>query len=914
MNLLEKEALHLEGLEHSTGEVPHHFKVSKTSLIPNKTTAAQVRASKAVAYREPRFLSISESRRYMSERSQKLFEFVAPLEEEIRRTSRLRRSSKRAGRIAVTKVADLVLEVVGKITHRETGLFSLDPNVPLLLSTLYAGSVEASIVSGLVRRAQAALSTASQGEENGFSYGGAVAHAEAGTGESYDVARELNELTMLLKWFVRRKMSLAAVDVARVTVDEHSDFGSGDEFQEEDVLFGFEVLHDHQVFGAKGCFVTCGLRLVGHDGQPLWLRVGVKWNGAAVSVRPEWSSWTDPGGSSPVEILSDSPSFCSLVPIRPNAQRLVIDDIRAFVPYAALDLPSGRCDVELVTSVVDGDGREILSASRAEGICIPRRELVNTNVPAPHSVGMWPHDVVSGDKLSELKVTPGFKIVGGWERHTISVSFDLALFMHAGESVLLECRFLDERGDLVELSSLGIPYVASDMSASTESVSSYRYRRTLHPKSAWSHFRGLCIDIPVEFLLLQGRTHCLTCEVVIVSSDDRVLCGDMGLVTVLVPGLAEDVNDSSKSRVQSGSRDSSEPVLLKGALEGLASGIELESIEIDPTWKFASDECVRVQATFCPKNASKRIAELAAGRVGELFAPYRVEVSVEREDGHVLLQAFSDVLGIGFKPVTRGVCVEGHSGFAEHSVVANFSKDEILGWSFGHDGNRGVSKLRLFARVRALTLDGQLLLSDVKEFYVKPPSGGGKRVVEVGAASPRVVDVVAHTYVQSPRISCRALVNVPHGRFLEEGFMVEASLLRPDGLRESIFRRKVSLAHSAAWVRQQMGLSQVAVEFEHALTSDAKGTDTRLSTPLSIELSVKSIQGDVIQVVHQEVKTAGVLLGAQASMAERLSVEMEHSEHTSARNGIENGAGASNDLLPVTSMSAGQRLFSWLRG
>jgi hypothetical protein len=241
---------------------------------------------------------------------------------------------------------------------------------------------------------------------------------------------------------------------------------------------------------------------------------------------------------------------------------------------------------------------------------------------------MWPHDVVSGDRISELRVSSGYKVVAGWERHTISVLFDLSLFMHAGESVLLECRFLDNRGEIVELSSLGIPYVASELNVPVESVSSYRYRRILHPRGAWAHYRNLCIDIPVEFLLLQAGTHNLTCEVVIVSADDRVLCGDMGLVTVQVAGEASKNQSLESTRDV---RDASLPATLQPG-----HMIELESLEVDSSWQFSGEDCVRVQATFCPKDASRQIVELAAGRVGELFAPYRAEISLEREDGHVL--------------------------------------------------------------------------------------------------------------------------------------------------------------------------------------------------------------------------------------------------------------------------------------
>lgn len=847
MNVVEKEVALKDAAEHSNGDNSAPLKVAKNGLV-NGTP----RVSRAPALREPRPLSTVEVRRVISDRSQALQAFVAPLEEEVRRAGRYRGRAKRSGTVAVSKVAELVLSTIRQITHRETGLFSLEPNVPLLLSTLYAGSVEASIVSGLVRRAQAAITAIAMDErDNGPQ--SKRAGSERGSWD-FDIGRELDELTMLLKWYVRRKMSLAGLEVDQLSRGFSTEGFLDVAFDEEDALFGFEVLHDHQVFGTKGCYVMSGLRLVGHDGQPLWLRVSVKWNGSIVSVRPEWGSWTDPGGSEVCEVVPENAPFCSLVPIRPNAQRLVIDEIRAFVPYAALNLPSGRCDVELIVSVVDNDGREVLSASRPESICVPRRELIGAHVPAPHSVGMWPHDVVSGDKVSDLVVSSGYKVVAGWERRTVSVQFDLSLFMHAGESVLLECRFIDEKGEIVELSSLGIPYVATELNVAVESVSSYRYRRVLHPRGAWSYYRGLNIDIPVEFLLLEPGAHNLTCEVVIVSSDERILCGDMGIVSVHVAG--------DKTVEKAAAKGTADLINVSPA----ASIIELESIDVDPAWRFGGEEGVRVQATFCPKNASQQIADLAAGRVGELFSPYRVEVSIEREDGHLLLQAFSDALGMSFKPVTRGVCVEGHSGFAEHSIVTNFKREELLGWYFGTEPQRVNSKIRLFARVRALSLAGDVFISEAKEFFIRPLSAGGKHVVEVSTTSPKIVDVVAHTYVQTPRLSCRALINVPHGRVLEEGMTVVCTLAGHAASPERIFKHRIASHQTAAWVRQQMGLSQVAVEFEHTLANSTP-------TDLSVEFSLISAFNEVLHTVKQDVRAVGIL--ADAEDAARTTSEVE---------------------------------------
>ena len=558
----------------------------------------------------------------------------------------------------------------------------------------------------------------------------------------------------------------------------------------------------------------------------------------------------------------------------------MIDEIRAFVPYAALDLPSGRCDVEIVAAVVDGRGDEIVSLMRSETICVPQSDAAKRVVPSPHSVGMWPHDVVSGDKISEFQVVSGFKIVAGWERHSISVHFDLSLFMHAGESVTLECRFLDGKGSIVELSSLGIPFVATEANVAVESVSSYRYRRVLHPKGAWALYQGLCIDIPVEFLQLTPGMHDITCELIIVSADDRILCGDMGRVEVQVPPR------DGAAGVQSAepTRDSTTPQRYAARA---AAAIELESIEIDPAWRFGTEESVRVQATFCPRNTNKQLAELAAGRVGELFAPYRVEISLEREDGHVLLQAFTDPMGMSFRPVTRAVCVEGHSGFVEHSVVANFDKQEALGWSVGNENGRGAAKIRLFARVTALTPDGELLVSENKEFFVKPVASGSKRIVAVKDVVPTIVDAVAYTNVQGERLSTRALVNIPGGEFSDEGIWVKFVLCSPGGVREEIGRQDIAVHESGLWTRQVTGLTQCAVECEYALRA---GVDP---AALSVEVLLLSVTEEQLDRLEQAVRVSGLLTEAAVDDSRESESSSEQSrpevEPEADPNGVSSG-------------------------
>lgn len=785
-----------------------------------------------------------DGRSAVSNQSRNLQAFIAPFETKIRQISKFRSKKYRRSAQAQAKVAELVLEVIRQLAFRETGVFNLEAPVPQLLSALFAGAVEVGIVTGLARRAQKALLVRDAQQREAHVVGAGADHARRGL--SYDVSRELDELIMLLKWYVTRKMSVTALELGFVDAVGCAD-GYEETAQDSDVLFGLEVMHDHQVFGVKGCLVACGLRLLGRDGEALWLRVSLVHNGTPVAARQDWQSWTDPGSGEAVEVLPESSPFCSLVPIRPNSQRLVIDEVRAFVPYAALQLPAGRAEVDLCISVIDGDGNEVLGVARQESICVPHNQLIISPVPSPHSVGMWPHDVVSGDKISDLSITSGFKLIAGWERHCITVGFDLSLFMHAGNSVMLECRFVDTQGDVVELSSLGMPFVASEQNVAVEAVSSYRYRRVLHPKGAWALYQGLCIDIPVEFLRLDAGVHEITCELVVVSSDERVLCGDMGRMEVQILNREQDVRAEEQNR-QTGAK-----LPAKRVVGGDSRQVDLESLDVEASWRFGEDECIRVCARFTPRSHSQHLAELAAGRVGELFAPYRVEISLEREDAHVLLQAYSDPLGMSFRPVTRAVCVDPYSSQSEHCIVANFKKNEVLGWSLGNENGRVGSKWRLFARVTVLSLDGEVLLVEHKEFFIKPLTAGGRQVVPARGSSATIVDVVAFANIQSERLAIKALINVPAEDKLEEGMRVQCALLVP-GREPQLLGVKELLTHNQeVWTRQVAGLCQYVVELDHQLV------DAPIDERLSVEISLLSGADDLLHVVTQQAKVSGVL-------------------------------------------------------
>jgi hypothetical protein len=799
-----------------------------------------------------------------NKRSHELRDFIAPLEKRVRECFKYRSKRYSTAPRAQQRVAQLVLEVLRQLAYRETGVFNLEVPVLPLLSVLCAGGVEVGIVNGLARRASKALAQYDAVERESYTDDNRAVSLARGL--QYDTSRELDELLMLLKWYVKRKTSLLTYELEQAQVFRDLDgreIGLNQYERESDAIFGVNIIHDHQLFGVKGFLLGCGLRLYGRDGEALWMRVSLFKDGEPVMARPNWSTWSDPVGSSggvapgasnSVMLLPEEAAFCSLVPIRPNSQRLVIDEVRAFVPYAALRLPVGRSDLLVVTSVLDGSGREVLSASRIESICVPHSQLALSPVPAPHSLGMWPHDVVSGDQISDLSVSSGYKVVAGWERHSVSVAFDLSLFMHAGEAVMLEVRFVDESGRGIELSSLGVPFIASELNVAVESISSYRYRRILHPKGAWALYQGLCIDIPVEFLQLEAaKQHDIICELVIVSGDERVLCGDMSRVSVYVPD-----------------RGANSSTLSSGAVDGSArtrvartGGIKLDSFDIEPLWDFGGDEAIRVEVELSPQSDQRHLMDLAAGRVGELLSPYRVEVSLEKEDGHTLLQAYSDRLGMSLKPVTRSVCIDPYVSQLKHSVVANFKKGEILGWSYGGSGGfgveagaRGGAKLRIFARVNIFSLSGELILSESRDLFVKAIADGGREVVRIKEAPATVEDVVAFSNAQGERLSVRAVINTPAAGRGDYGIKVKFGLISKDGQLEGIFSKALSSEDRGVWTREVAGLCQYVVDCDYAISQAARGD--KLTDSL-VEVILVSRGGEPLHRVVQGVKVSGVL-------------------------------------------------------
>lgn len=762
---------------------------------------------------------IDDLRAGLAEESERLYDFISPLEGEIKRIARFRARSPQLKRSLLRKVAELSFSIIRQLAHRETGIFSLEPSVSHLLSALYAGPAESVIVTGLLSRAKRVVSSLDSKRQLVEKV---ALNSDMLLLDSYDVNRELDELSMLLRWYVKRKMSLVwlgSQDYESSAVGFDSD---------SDALFGFQVLHDQQVFGTKGCVVSSGVRLIGRDGQTLWIRAGVECDGHPVAARSEWSSWVDASDDSFIENDAVCPPFASLVPLRPNSQRVVVDDVQIFIPYAGLDLPQGRSQVTLVVSILDSEGRVIVEKRRDEELSVPKRELSKREIVAPHIAGFWPHDVVSGDKISDLKVDSGYCTVDGWEQLSVSVSCNLALALHSGESVVLETRFLDQQGNSVEFSSSGLVSGLETGAGFTGEDSGFRFRRILQPRSAWAHYENLSFNIPVEFLLLPSGDHLLTCEVVAMTLDDQILCGDLSQVKVSVPVSEQEINSST--RVFDGP-------------------IEVESVDVEPNWKLAEHDVIRIQATLAPRISRDEVALLAVNQMREGATACRVVVSLEREDGATLVEAYSDALGVGVRPVSRAVICDGQSGLAEQIVVCNLLRESVLNLAATSDLRRQ-GKIALKARVRVSSLEGKFLAEETREFFVRLTNTLQPSLPQyLSDPHSHVVDVTTNWHDQPIGLSCRVTCNVSAVRLLERGLMLEVSAGRGPVKGDMLGRYRLPIPGRAFKGLAPSGLVQVALEFDLGQSAVSRLVD-------NLSISIVSSNGMVLDTVHHPIASA----------------------------------------------------------
>ena len=264
-------------------------------------------------------------------------------------------------------------DIVSSLLNNEVGTRVLEEGCGVLFHRLWGGVAEFRLFSKLFLTSARFSTQAS-----------AKIEWEA-TG--YTLAQYVNEFFILLRWYGKRKVSL-------LVLEEESPRDT-----ERNTIFGFRIIHERIVRGLLGVEVVAGARLSGFAGEPLWFKIFFKEGCKTLKGSHSWSDVVTSVGSG-----TFATRVGGLLPLSPEVNRTIADEMRVFVPYSALRLQPGRQMVEVVGEIFSSRYGTVLSTSQAVELLIPVSAWESpTTSLSEGSRGLWREDPISGDCLSELE-------------------------------------------------------------------------------------------------------------------------------------------------------------------------------------------------------------------------------------------------------------------------------------------------------------------------------------------------------------------------------------------------------------------------------------------------------------------------------------------------------------------------------
>lgn len=600
-----------------------------------------------------------------------LSEFLLKLEQ---RTRQIRASGLR-GRALAEEVQAILREFV----RGEGDSYGLEEGLEAVLHRLWAGPSVRGALFDLYRRSARVLQPrATAAEQERF--------------RPEFVAYELGEL---LGWYAKRKTT-------QYRLDEAGEEG-------DDIISPPVITHDVFYCGARGCEVAVAMRLLGHEFESLWFKVFLEHDGKPIHARRAWHWWIDETDS----FLGAAPEklgrFSSIAPIVPSSQRLLVDSLKVFIPYAAIDIHPGRYDFQVEGGVYDQRGNRLLHCVASDVFHIPPPYQEGPSVPSPAALGLWSNDAVSGDRLEHVRVAQITRSENARQAHFLKVQADLELCGHVDELVQLECRFMTRDGDLID----------GDTSLYTARDGTFCASLELRPQRSRAKYFDIELLVPVVALALDAGRYDLFCEIALVLPNQRTLCGVIQPVEVVVP-------DYQAQRGRLELRDPESPAA--------DSGLRLAGVDISPVYAFDLKECIRVETVLSSQDWGESI--------------YSLSVSIEgRSDD-----------AAEFPVAVKSVCLGGEPGNADRSIVFNFDRGLLAApGARMHDED-----VACRCRVRVTSLDDRCVLESIRHFTL-PPAECGYDVQDLapsGAGGVEIVDIVPNVPSSNHRVTFDVLLNV----------------------------------------------------------------------------------------------------------------------------------------------------------
>jgi hypothetical protein len=465
------------------------------------------------------------------------------------------------------------------------------------------------------------------------------AAAPAAVTAFHDVTWVQSTLDAVLSWFLRRAHVLARLEQqetnGRLAYVESIERGGAQEripdsmgalpqptlsprtaftewsgvhtFAEErsDTLFNIRITHDETMVGLVGMRAQVSAMLRGRNNQPVWVRLQLLHEGRPVLVRPGYELWADSDepevsqynlAQRPewqyVERAPRRPVYTLSQVLRTTLQVAFIESVEFFVPYRAMDIPTGNREIELAFTLLDEYGFPVCEQSLLEHVSVPSvgasaiqsgwSKDDSEGTPSPYALGYAPCDYESGAAVRIQSVVSGIGESGIPE---LKLSFDLTLgdmrsALPDDSPWSVEVRVVDRSG---------VPFTAHAPNRSArlwegttsrgQAARELLWREPLGKSVPFSKWWDLSIIAPLtgfDIGELRTASGCFV-EITLVGSDGRLRCGALSPLPQLPAGKEVLAAISSRPR----GNTSSQPLGARASpLRHQQSHVRLESFAV----------------------------------------------------------------------------------------------------------------------------------------------------------------------------------------------------------------------------------------------------------------------------------------------------------------------------------------------
>lgn len=640
----------------------------------------------------------------------------------------------------------------------------------------------------------------------------AILHSSQFPADGFGREAVAADLERILSWYVRRKSSLLTI---------------APDDQDQDMLWGLQVIHDRSFLGVPGFEVACHAALRGHRHEELWFKVFVRSGREYIGIRSGWDHWVDETETllrlvpQPTDGAEEIQRFAAISPILPSGERRLIDDLRCFVPYAALNLPPGRHDIEVEAGIFEANGRRILFSSLPERVSLSESTHA---VPSPQSFALWPVDLASGDIIERIRIRRGHR-EGNREVLTITSSFEL--WGHREQTLQLHYKVLFLNGDPVE----------SGLSTMIDADGTFLHSTELPVHADVARFYDRITEIPLQALSLDEGDHELLLQLCISDDSGRALCGMHERFSLHIDADAVAPNADPEDRVE---------VL---DAPDLLTDLQMGGFVVDPDSHFNGDSFIKIGVTLVASEWRSKVC--------------RVVLSIEQDP----LTTPSTKLRL--RPQRQTRCCGGFDGPQRREIIAQFSSRDIASYLL-----LPPEGVKLLARAQVYTLDDCLIFNRTRPFVLREHDVHEAAQVVAFAEHPaaKIVDIVTHPVVGSSQIRSEVALDVRLDEVNASRFSLYHEVLdhsgipirqhpdvQFDALPGSVVGLDFSEEHFSC--RYRAGVFQVRVELLNNLIPHGQQQSARPGG-YTLKLLLFSEEGRLIHIVHQPLLVRGKNLPA----------------------------------------------------